>query len=93
MRRLQEAMHLPPEMPVRFSAVTGEGKRHVWHAIQDGLLDRGLYMDTASEDDSDSDHDDDNDHDHDDHDDHDDYFDDPINYEDDRYYSWGLSPP
>eukprot|EP01033_Poteriospumella_lacustris_P013776 gene13776-9865_t len=28
MRRLQEAMHLPPEMPVRFSAVTGEGKRH-----------------------------------------------------------------
>lgn len=81
MRRLQEAMHLPPEMPVRFSAVTGEGKRHVWHAIQDGLLDRGLYMDTASEDDSDSDND------------HDDYYDDPINYDGDHYFAWGLSPP
>lgn len=81
MQRLQEAMHLPPEMPVRFSAVTGEGKRHVWHAIQDGLLDRGLYMDTASEDDSDSDND------------HDDYYDDPINYDDDHYFAWGLSPP
>lgn len=43
LRRLQEAMDLPPEMPIRFSAVTGEGKRQVWHAIKDGLLDRGLY--------------------------------------------------
>lgn len=57
MRRLQEAMNLPPEMPVRFSAVTGEGKRQVWHAIKDGLLDQGLYL---MEDDDDG-YDDDND--------------------------------
>lgn len=33
-KRLTEAYDLPPELPVQFSAVTGQGKKEVWGYIR-----------------------------------------------------------
>lgn len=33
-KRLNEAFDLPPELPVQFSATTGQGKKEIWACIR-----------------------------------------------------------
>lgn len=63
-------------MPIRFSAVTGEGKRPVWHAIKDAMLDEGIYAYEGAEEEEEEDYDDE--------DEEDDNDEDSYNYADDE---------
>lgn len=44
LKRLHDAFGLPPEIPIcRFSSITGEGKKQLWHQIKDAMLDEGIF--------------------------------------------------
>ncbi len=57
LKRLHDAFGLPPEIPIfRFSSITGEGKKQLWHQIKDAILDEGIFAyDSDDYDDDDED--------------------------------------
>jgi GTP-binding protein len=43
-QNLRMVLELPLDMPIlRFSAVTGEGTKQIWHHIKDAMLDDGIF--------------------------------------------------